>query len=64
MIPFFLFGIYENVYGHLLNRVSVDFRVLGNSGREVPPSQQQPLPPDQDPSSPPAQNPSQLSAPN
>ena len=27
-IPFFLFGTYENAYGHLLNRVEQNFRLL------------------------------------
>jgi ABC-type multidrug transport system permease subunit len=52
LVPFFLFGAYENIYGNMLNRVGVNLRVLLESGRGAP-----------DPP-PPAQNPPQLSPPN
>ena len=42
MLPIFLFGAYENIYGHLLNRVDVSFRLLGNAGNApaaAPPTQ-------------------------
>jgi ABC-2 type transport system permease protein len=55
LVPFFLFGTYENVYGHMLNRVGVNVRELLQSGRDVPD------PPDAPGPSP---NSSQLSAPN
>jgi ABC-type multidrug transport system permease subunit len=52
LVPFFLFGTYENVYGSMLNRVGVNLRVLLESGggRPDPPG--------------PAQDSPQLSAPN
>jgi hypothetical protein len=37
MVPFFLFGIYENVYGDMLNRVDTDLHMLGIHQRERPP---------------------------
>ena len=41
MIPFFLFGAYENLYGGLLERVNVslNLRALSGSSSTVPPSQ-------------------------
>jgi len=41
MVPFFLFGTYENLYGDLLNRAAVDFRTLFSTGTVAP--AQQPL---------------------
>jgi ABC-2 type transport system permease protein len=36
LIPFFLFGSYENAYGHLLTRVDTNFRLLVNAEHQFP----------------------------
>jgi ABC-2 type transport system permease protein len=38
MIPFFVFGTYENIYGNLLNRVDSDIQLLFNGGHDASPS--------------------------
>jgi hypothetical protein len=38
MIPFFVFGAYENTRGHLLNRVNSNIQMLFSSGREAAPA--------------------------
>ncbi|HTZ75595.1 MAG TPA: ABC transporter permease [Candidatus Aquilonibacter sp.] len=51
MIPFFVFGAYENAYGHLLNRVDNDLHLMDEAqpGHSATPAQ--------------SQNPAQLSSP-
>jgi hypothetical protein len=41
LVPFFLFGIFENFHGGMLRRVDTSFRaVLGDDRRDAPPAPQ------------------------
>jgi hypothetical protein len=43
LVPFFLFGAYENAYGHMLDRVVHNLHFLSES--DVPPPARSQIPP-------------------
>ena len=43
MVPIFLFGAYENIYGHMLDRATLNFRTLFDSAKSGVAPQPQPL---------------------
>jgi ABC-2 type transport system permease protein len=47
LVPFFVFGIYENTHGKMLTRVNTSFRsILGGDRQDPPPPQNSPQPSD------------------